>query len=475
MRPAAGNSGSRLYEGVFFFSRFSHLIYILIGETRTMDFSEHFTYRKLLRYAISPVIMMIFTSIYSVVDGLFLSNFAGKEAFAAVNFIMPYLMMFSSTGFMFGTGGSALIAKTLGEKKQKDANEIFSSLVWTSAITGVVLAVIGLTFLRPIASWLGAEGTLLENSVLYGRIYLLGMPACLIQFEFQNLYATAGKTKMGLYSTVASGMTNIVLDALFVGLFSWGIVGAAVATIVSQWIGGIIPFAYFGRENTSQLKLTKCRPNGRAMLKICTNGSSEMVNNISISIVSMLYNVQLLKYAGDDGIAAYGIMMYVNFLFTAIFWGYVVGTSPIISYHYGAGNHSELHSLLKKSLVIITSFSLIMFTVSEFLANPISAVFVGYDAKLLDITTHGFFLFSFCFIFSGLSIFGSSFFTALNNGLISAILSFSRVFVFQIPAILLLPLIWELDGVWISVVIAELCTAILGIIFILSYKKKYKY
>lgn len=440
-----------------------------------MDFSVHFTYKKLLRYAFSPIIMMIFTSIYSVVDGLFLSNFAGKEAFSAVNFIMPYLMMYTCCGFMFGNGGSALIAKTLGEKQNKTANEIFSSLMLASMLTGIVLALIGSFFLRPVALLLGAEGHLLENSVLYGRIYLLGTPACLIQFEFQNLYATAGKPKLGLYATVAAGMMNIVLDALFVGFFSWGLVGAAVATIFSQWVGGIIPIFYFSRKNSSLLQFVRCKFNGRAMLKICTNGSSEMVNNISISIVNLLYNVQLLKYAGDDGIAAFGIMMYVNFLFNAIFWGYVTAASPLFSYHYGAGNHKELHSLLQKSLVIIGGFSLLMFTISEVLAKPISRTFVGYDTELLKLTIHGFFLFSFSFLFAGFSIFVSSFFTALNNGIISAILSFSRVFLFQIPALLLLPLVWKLDGIWISVAIAELCTVILGVVFILKYRKRYQY
>lgn len=366
-----------------------------------MDFSEHFTYQKLLRYAASPIIMMIFTSIYSVVDGLFLSNFAGKEAFAAVNFIMPYLMMYTCVGFMFGNGGSALIAKTLGEKRHREANEIFASLVWVSVLTGIALALIGSLFLRLVAIMLGAEGELLENCVLYGRIYLLGTPACLLQFEFQNLYATAGKTKLGLYATVASGMMNIVLDTLFVGIFSWGLVGAAAATIFSQWVGGIIPLVYFGKKNSSLLRLVKCKPDGRAMLKICYNGSSEMVSNISISIVNLLYNVQLLKYAGDNGIAAFGIMMYVNFLFNAIFWGYVTAVSPVFSYNYGAENHRELHSLFKKSLVVISGFSILMFVISELLAAPISTVFGGYDAELLKMTIHGFSLFSFSFLFAG--------------------------------------------------------------------------
>lgn len=440
-----------------------------------MDFAQHFTYRRLLRYMVPPIIMMIFTSIYGIVDGLFVSNFVGKEAFAAVNFILPYLMLFTSVGFMFGTGGSALIAKKLGEKEDKKANEIFSTLVLFSVLTGIVFAGIGLFFLRPVAVWQGAEGELLENSLLYGRIYLLGVPACVVQYEFQNLFATAGKPRLNLFATVTAGVTNIVLDALFIGVFSWGLVGAAVATIISQWIGGIIPFLYFARPNSSMLRFVKCRPDVRAMIKICANGSSELVNNISMTIVSLLYNMQLLKYAGDNGIAAYGVLMYVNFLFTAVFWGYVVGVSPIISYHYGAENRGELKSLLRKSIVIVCSGSAIMFTLSELLARPIAGIFVGYDPELLQMTLRGFFLFSFCFLFSGLAIFSSSFFTALNNGLISAVISFSRVFVFQIPATLILPLFLGLDGIWLSLVVAELLTFILGASLIVAKRKKYQY
>lgn len=440
-----------------------------------MQFSDYFTYKKIFRCVVSPVIMMIFISLYSVVDGFFLSNYAGKEAFAAVNFIIPYLMMFTSTGFMFGTGGSALIAKKLGENKNHQADEIFSTLMWGSVLTGVVLAVIGMLFLRPVAVMQGAEGVLLENSIKYGKIYLLGTPACIVQFEFQALYSTSGKGKMGLYVTVVAGMTNVILDALFLGVFSWGITGAAVATIISQWIAGLTPFIYFSRKNNSLLRLVKCKPQGRAMLNICANGSSEMVNNVSISIVSLLYNVQLLRYAGDDGIAAYGIMMYVNFLFTAIFWGYISGVAPVISFNYGADNYDELKSLLRKSLIIVSGCSLIMFTISEMLAKPISLIFASYDSDLLTMTIHGFHLFSFSFLFAGLSIFCSSFFTALNNGLISAVLSFMRVFLFQVPAILLLPRLLKLDGIWIAVVIAECLTVIMGCIFILKYRKKYQY
>ena len=440
-----------------------------------MKFSEHFTYRKILRYSVAPVVMMLFTSLYSVTDGLFLSNFAGKEAFAAVSFIIPYLMMFNSTGFMFGTGGSALIAKKLGEKKDREANEIFTTLICISVLTGILFTIVGIALLRPVALMQGAQGELLENSIIYGQIYLLGAPACIVQFEFEALYSTSGKSKRGLYSTVISGGTNIVLDAVFLGIFSWGITGAAVATVISQWIGGLIPFFYYGRKNNSLLRIVKCKPRLKDMIKVCTNGSSEMVNNISISIVSLLFNIQLLAYAGDDGIAAFGIMMYLNFMFTAVFWGYVSGISPVISYQYGAENHEELKSLLRKSLVLIGGCSILMFIISETLAKPISFIFVRYDADLLAMTIHGFYVFSFIFLFEGFAVFCSSFFTALNNGLISAFLSFSRVFLFQVPAILLFPVIWGLDGIWISVVIAELMTVILGFFFIVKCRKRYRY
>ena len=436
---------------------------------------QHFTYRKLLRYTFPSIVMMVFTSIYGVVDGLFLSNFTGKTAFAAVNFILPYLMILDGIGFMFGTGGSALVAKTMGEGHQEKANRIFSCLVYVSLITGIVLAVLGYIFLRPVARWLGARDQLLNDSILYGSIYLLGVPASVIQNEFQNLYVTANKPNLGLAATVASGLTNIVLDAVFVGAFAWGLPGAAAATVLSKSIGGILPFICFGRKNSSMLRLVKTGFDGRSMLKICSNGVSELLNNISMSIVSMVYNAQLLRYAGNDGLAAYGVLMYIDFLFISIFLGYTVGISPIISFHYGAENPKELRSLLHKSCLIIGVFSLVMFTVSELSADPIARLFVGYDANLLEMTLRGFLLFSFCFLFAGFAIFGSSFFTALNNGLISAVISFMRTIVFQIALVLLLPLIWDLDGIWLSVVFSELLAALMGGFFILLKKKTYHY
>ena len=371
--------------------------------------SDHFNYKKLLRFTLPSMVTLVFTSIYGVVDGFFVSNYVGKTPFTAVNFIMPFLMMLGCAGFMFGTGGGALIAMTLGQGKKEKAVSLFSLIVYVSGILGIVLAVLGFVFLEPIAVFLGADGQLLEDSLIYGRIILLAIPAYILQYEFQCLFVTAEKAALGLYVTIAAGCTNIVLDALFVAVFHWGLPGAAAATAVSQLVGGVIPLVYFARPNDSLLRLGKTRFDGRALVKVCTNGSSELLNNISMSLVNMLYNLQLLKYIGQDGIAAYGVLMYVSLVFQAVFIGYSVGVAPIIGYHYGAQNSLELKSVLKKSLVLLAFFSGAMFGASYLLARPLSFVFTGYDAELLALTVRAFSLFAFSFLFSGYVIFGSSF------------------------------------------------------------------
>lgn len=440
-----------------------------------IQLSEHFNYKKLLCFTLPSIIMLIFTSIYGVVDGFFVSNYAGKEPFTAVNFIMPVLMLLGCFGFMFGTGGGALISKTMGEGKSEKAKRIFSLIVYTSIICGIVLSVLGFILIEPVASMLGAQGQLLTDSVTYARIILIAIPAFILQDEFQCLFVTAGKPSLGLYVTIAAGLTNMILDALFIAVFKWGLEGAAAATAISQFVGGLVPLIYFACPNSSLLRLGKTHFDGKALLKACTNGASELMSNISMSIVSMLYNAQLLKYAGENGVAAYGVLMYVSLVFQAVYIGYSVGTAPIISYNYGAQNHTELKSLLKKSLISISIFAVMMFAASLALSKPLSYIFVGYDKDLLNLTVRAFSIFSFSFLFSGYAIFGSSFFTALNNGLISALISFMRTLVFQVAAVLIFPLIWQVDGIWLSIVAAEVLSVIVTIIFIKTNKKKYQY
>lgn len=441
-----------------------------------IQLSDHFGYSRLLRFTLPSIIMMIFTSIYGVVDGFFVSNFAGKTPFTAINLIMPFLMILGTVGFMFGTGGSALVSAKLGEGKSKEANEIFSMLIYISLGLGVVIALIGMAVLRPVAILLGAEkGAMLNDCVLYGRIVLAALPALLLQFEFHSFCVTAEKPKLGLTVTVASGVTNMVLDLLLVGVLKLGLTGAALATAISQLIGGFVPLIYFSRKNTSLLKLGRTHFMGRALFKTCMNGVSELMSNISMSIVSMLYNKQLIKYAGENGVAAYGVLMYVNFIFASAFIGYTVGSAPIVGYNYGAGNHSELKNMLKKSSVMIGISALFMLAAAELLAYPLSHVFVGYDEELTKLTIRGFRIMSFSYLFQGFAIYGSSFFTALNDGVTSAIMSFLRTVIFQVAAVLLLPIVFGIDGIWYSIVVAEFVAMAVSVIFLIRKKDVYHY
>lgn len=442
-----------------------------------IQLSDHFTYEKLLRFTLPSIAMMIFTSIYGVVDGFFVSNFAGDIPFKAVNLTWPFLMMMSTVGFMFGTGGTAIVAYTLGQGERERANSYFSLFVYITAGLGVVFGVLSFIFLRPIVTLLGATGEILENCVVYGRIVLCALPFVVLQHLFQSFLVAAEMPRLGLVVTVAAGVTNMVLDAVLVTALpqEYKLAGAAIATALSEVVGGGVPLIYFARRSSGVLRLGRTTFDGKALVKACTNGSSEFMSNVSMSLVGMLYNFQLIKYAGDDGIAAYGVMMYVSMIFSAIFIGYSIGSAPVISYHHGARNYDELHGLLRRSLVLISIGAALMFAAAEWLAAPLARIFVSYSAPLLDMTVHGFRVFSLSFLFMGFAIFGSGFFTALNDGLTSALISFLRTLVFQVGAVLLLPLALGLDGIWYSVVVAELMAVVFSGIFLVVKRKKYHY
>ena len=419
--------------------------------------------------------MMIFTSIYSVVDGIFVSNFVGKTAFAAVNLIMPFLIFMGTIGFMLGTGGSALVAKTLGEGNTHKANKYFSMVVYAGITGGVILALLGFVLARPVSILLGADGEMLGYCTLYARIILIALPAFVLQNVFQSFLVTAEKPKLGLFLTVLAGVTNMVLDFLLVGILKRGIAGAAVATGISQTVGGVVPLIYFIRPNSSTLKLVRTKINRRTLLRTCANGSSEMLSNIALSVVNMLYNFRLMKLAGENGVAAYGAIMYINFIFVGIYFGYAVGAAPIIGYHYGAQNHDEMKSLFKKSAVLLTIWGIGMTILAIILSSPLSKIFVGYDAELFALTTRGFKIYSLSFLLMGYNIFASSFFTALNNGAVSAAISFMRTLVFQIVPVLVLPMLFGADGIWFSVVAAEMMSIAVTIFFIIKNEDKYNY
>ena len=440
-----------------------------------IQLSDHFTYKMLLRFVLPSIIMMVLTSIYGVVEGLFVSNFVGKTPFAAVNLVMAFIMIFGGIGFMFGTGGSALVAKTMGEGDKHRANRYFTMMIVVTLICGVIISTVGVIYMEPISIFLGADEEMLADCVLYGRIVLAFNTAFMLQNVFQSFLIAAEKPKLGLWVTVAAGVTNMVLDALFMAVFGWGVAGAAIATGISQVVGGVLPLVYFLRPNSSLLRMTKTTLELRPILQASGNGASELVSNVTASVVGMLYNFQLLRLSGQNGVAAYGVLMYVEFIFAAVFIGYAIGCAPIISYHFGAGNHGELKNLLKKSVLLMGVGGLLMVGAAQALAVPMARLFVGYDDVLCQMTVHAFRISTVAFALVGFNIFNSSFFTALNDGMVSAIISFLRTFVFKLSAVLLLPMIWELDGIWWAGVAAEICAFGVGLAFLLGKRKKYHY
>ena len=447
----------------------------------SIQLSEHFTYKKLIKFTLPTIAMMIFSSIYGVVDGIFISNCVGSDAFAAVNLIFPPIMILGAVGFMIGTGGSALVSKTIGEGDTKKANEYFSMLIYLLIGLGIVLTVIGLLVIEPVSVWLGAEGNTLTNCITYGTVLLIGLIPYMLQNCFQSFLVVAEKPSMGLIISIAAGVTNMILDFVFVYLLkelnivNMGVFGAALATVISQVVGGIIPLIYFSRKNDSMLKLTKAKLELKPIIKTCANGSSEMLTNLSLSLVNMLYNVQLMEYAENDGVVAYGIIMYVGFIFVGTYLGYSIGTAPIIGYHYGAGNKNELKSLFKKSLKLIAITSIILTGLAEIFAELLASIFVSYNADLLEMTTNAIRLYSISYLISGFNIFASSFFTALNDGFVSAVISFLRTLVFQIATILIMPEIWDLNGIWLAIVVAEILSLGVSAVFLICKKKKYEY
>ena len=437
--------------------------------------SDHFSYGKLLRFTLPSICMMVFTSIYGVVDGLFVSNFVGKTPFAAVNLVMPFVMILGGMGFMIGTGGTALVSKLLGEGKKDEAHRTFSMLVLFTLLLGVVLSAVGILTMPAVSRFLGASDAMLPDCVLYGRIVTGFTFAFMLQNVFQSFFIAAEKPRLGLIVTVAAGVTNMVLDALFMAVFNWGVAGAAIATGLSQCVGGVLPLLYFLRPNTSLLRLRPAALRLRPLLQACGNGSSELMSNISSSLVGMLYNFQLMRLIGEDGVSAYGVLMYVQFIFVAIFIGYSIGCAPVVGFHYGAQNHDELKSLLRKSVLLMAVGGVTLTLLARVLARPLAHLFVGYDAALYDLTVHAFRLFAWSFLLAGFNIFTSGFFTALNNGGVSAAISFLRTLVFQAGSVILLPMLLGVDGIWWAITAAETFAFLISCTFLLAKRNKYHY
>jgi hypothetical protein len=446
-----------------------------MSKKNPIQLSDHFTYARLFRFVLPSIVMMVFTSIYGVVDGLFVSNFAGKTAFASINLIMPFLIILGAMGFMLGTGGTALVSRVLGEGDKEHANKYFSMITLFGILLGVILTVVGVLAMRPMAILLGATEAMVDDCVLYGRIVVCFLTSFMLQNMFQSFLIAAERPKFGLLITLAAGVMNMVLDALFVGVFRWGIAGAAIATGISQTVGGVVPLMYFLFSKSSPLRLRWTKFEAQPLLRSCANGSSELMSNISGSLIGMLYNAQLMRFLGEDGVATYGVLMYVQFIFVAIDIGYSIGCAPIISYHYGARNHPELRNLLTKGLKVMGILGIVMTIAAISLSGTLANIFVGYDATLCELTRHAFHLFSFAFLLAGFNIFLSSFFTALNNGGVSAAISFLRTLVFQAASVILLPMALDVDGLWWAASAAEALAFVVSIGFLLALKGKYHY
>ncbi len=440
-----------------------------------IQLSDHFTYSRLIRFVFPSIVMMIFTSIYGTIDGIFVSNFVGETPFAAINLTWPVIMLMSAFGFMVGSGGNAVVSKAMGEGDYERANRYFSMLIYATLIFGVVLAFFGVVFMRRICIMLGAEGALLEECMTYMSVLVPVVPIFMLQNVFQSLCITAEKPKLGLYVTVGAGVANIILDALLIVGFEWGLIGAAIATAMSQIIGGIVPLIYFSFKNSSLLRLRKAKFEGPVLLKTCTNGASELMTNISLSLVNILYNYKLMEIAGEDGINAYGIIMYVNFVFVSALLGYAIGSAPIIGYNYGAQNKAELQNMFKKSLTLIGVAGVVLTMIAEVSAGLIAGIFVSDSPELFEMTKHGFRIYAIAFLVMGFNIFSSAFFTALGNGFVSAIISFLRTLVFQVVPLMVLPIFFDLDGVWAAIVVAELIGVIVSFTFFAKLKQRYGY
>ena len=446
-----------------------------MGMAQPISISEHFGYRKLLRFTVPSMVMMVFTSVYSIVDGMFVSNFVGKTAFAAINLIFPFLMVLGVLGYMLGTGGSALVAKMLGEGQKERANRVFSLLVVSGAASGVGFGLVGIVLLRQVSLLLGADEAMVGLCVEYGRIVLLALPFFILQYMFQSLMVTAERPRMGMWVTVAAGLMNIVLDFVLIVVLGMGLRGAALATAMSQVTGGLVPVVYFLMPNGSPLRLVRPVMDWRALLQACTNGLSEFFGNVSGSVVSMCYNYQLMRYIGEDGVSAYGVIMYVQFIFFAVFLGYTIGSSPIVSYCHGAKNHAELHNIFARSLRIIGVMGVMLTIAMELLAWPLTKAFVGYDAALFELSRRAFMIYGLSYVLVGFNFYASAFFTALNNGVLSALLATVRALVFEVAAVFVLPMVLGAEYIWFSVLFAEVMSLTLSAALLWANRKRYHY
>lgn len=440
----------------------------------TNSIAQKFNVFTLLKFAFPTMVMMVFMSLYTIVDGIFVSRLVGSNALSAVNIVYPVISLLIACGIMLSTGGSAIVARQMGEKREQEARENFSMLAVVSVLTGIVILVLGLMFLEPICRILGGTPVLLEDCKIYLGVLLGFGPLTMLQMLFQTFFVTAGKPGLGLGLTLTGGVVNMVLDYVFMGPMQMGVLGAALATGLGQAIMAVAGVVYFLKVK-GNLYFVKPVFRGNILLQSCGNGSSEMVSNLSTAVVTFLFNITMLKLAGEDGVAAITIVLYGQFLFTALYLGFSMGVAPVVSFNYGNQNHAQLKRIYKICIGFILGSSVFILGIALLFSEPIVGIFTGEENHTYELAVEGFFQFSFNYLFAGINIFASALFTSLSNGKISAIISFCRTFVFITVSIVLLPRVMGITGVWLSVPLAELVTLFISITYLKGQKEVYHY
>ncbi len=437
--------------------------------------AKKFSLASLLLFAAPNIIMMIVLSMYIIVDGMFVARFIGTTALSAINMFYPAICFEMALGIMIATGGSAIAAKKLGEGKQKEAQNNLSFLMVVEGSFGIVIAVVGNLFTAEIVSFLGASAAQAPLSITYAKIIFSFAPAFFLQTAFQTFFVTAGKPALGLIVTILGGVANILLDYIFMAPLRLGVTGAAIATGIGYCIPAMVGVIFFLKAKTNPFHFVRPRFDGKVLLQACANGSSEMVTNLSNAVTTFLFNFTLLQFYGEDGVASITIILYFQYLFTALYFGYSNGIAPIISYKYGNDDRKQLQALFKNSVLFLIISSIAANVLLHFTISKLLTIFTAENSPVYQITLHGFSIYSMAFMIMGLGIFSSAMFTAFSDGITSAIISFSRTFLFIVGAILLLPAILGERGVWLAVPIAEAFGFLISILYLIGKKQKFHY
>lgn len=430
---------------------------------------------SLLKFAAPTIFSMLLMEIFGIVDGLFVVRLIGTDALSAVNITFPIVLMSIALGMMFSSGGSALVSRRLGQKRERTARQNFSLIAVSAFVCGAVLAALGLAFLKPLLYFLGTNDALYGMCYEYARTTLMFVPVTIFACVFFMFYIARGKAGLGMIVTASAGLINVILDYVFIAVFDMGLFGAALATGIGYSASGVVGLLYFTFNRRGSLYLEKPKWDRFVLTKACFNGASEMVSNVSVCIITVLLNNIVMRLAGADGVAAITVVLYMQTSLMSVCFGYSMGISPLVSYNYGKRETARLQRTFAVSLRLIGLVSVGVFAFCNFATAGLVGLFVDEGTHVFDMAYKGLRLFSFTFLFMGLNVFASALFTALSNGKVSAVLSFCRTLVFVVGFLLVLPLYWQMTGVWLSMPLAEALSCLLSVYCFAKYKGVYKF